>query len=191
MARKMTARKKQQWEKWCVIISKIMTSASRMEQMWTLSWGTWCQFFWKVFLMRNWMRNLVIPNMITGIKIRITAATGIPKRQCIPATGTWIWQFQETVMASTSHSWLRNTRIPLHRTRKKRCSWNVCRWKWECQVLAFHYERSQEQGCRGHPNCLYWWTYRFPPGNRSCLSTDRNPAVHHSSDSQFHKVCIL
>ena len=29
------------------------------------------------------------------------------------------------------------------------------------------------------------------PGNRSSFSTDRDPAVHHPSDSEYHKVCIL
>ena len=28
-------------------------------------------------------------------------------------------------------------------------------------------------------------------GNRSCISTDRDTTVHHSSDTKYHKICIL
>ena len=35
------------------------------------------------------------------------------------------------------------------------------------------------------------WADRISPGNRGCLSPDRDSAVHHPSDQEYNEVCFL
>jgi len=41
------------------------------------------------------------------------------------------------------------------------------------------------------PDCLCGWAVLIPAGDSSCLSSNRNTAMYHSPNLQFHEVCFL
>lgn len=57
------------------------------------------------------MKNSAIQNMITEIRIQITAEMVILKKTCIPAMGIWKLTCPETVKASLNLRLLRNIKI--------------------------------------------------------------------------------
>lgn len=47
--------------------------------------------------------------------------------------------------------------LPIVKEWQERCAWLVCRSQRECKVLAVHSQRTEKQGCTGHPHCLCRW----------------------------------
>ena len=45
--------------------------------------------------------------------------------------------------------------------------------------------------CAGHSDRLCEWTERISTGDRSSVSKDRDPAVYHPPDPEYHELCIL